>query len=77
LPDEVGSNIGTSTLLVAWNAAMYVAQIEDERYNEKLQSGEYLQATKHVLQLHGGLWFQDESFVVVRIKEDDEPNVSS
>ena len=77
LPDEVGSNIGTSTLLAAWNAAMYVAQIEDDRYNEKLQSGEYLQATKHVLQRHGGLWFQDESFVVVRIKEDDDPNVSS
>ena len=77
LPDEIGSNTGTSTLMAAWNAAMYVAQIEDDRYNEKLQSGEYLQATKHVLQRHGGLWFQDESFVVVRMKEDDEPNVSN
>ena len=66
LPDEIGSNIGTSTLLAAWNAAVYVAQIEDERMNEVLMSGDYLDATLSVLQRHGGLWFQDESFVVAR-----------
>ena len=66
LPDEIGSNIGTSTLLAAWNAAVYVAQIEDERMNEVLKLGSYLDATKSVLQRHGGLWFQDESFVIVR-----------
>ena len=66
LPEELGSNIGTSTLLAAWNAAVYVAQIEDDRLTEKLQTGEYLEATKKVLQRNGGLWFQDESFVVVR-----------
>ncbi|HCB33240.1 MAG TPA: hypothetical protein DEP39_09305 [Deltaproteobacteria bacterium] len=49
---------------------MYVAQIEDVRLNEMLQSGDYLQATKNVLQRHGGLWFQDESFVVVRVAEE-------
>jgi hypothetical protein len=69
LPDEIGSRIGTSTLLAAWNAAVYVAQIEDDRLTEKLQTGEYLEATEAVLQRHGGLWFQDESFVV--IKRDD------
>lgn len=66
LPDEIGSNIGTSTLLAAWNAAVYVAQIDDERMNEVLKLGSYLDATRTVLQRHGGLWFQDESFVVVR-----------
>jgi len=49
---------------------VYVAQIEDVRLNEMLQSGDYLQATKNVLQGHGGLWFQDESFVVVRVAEE-------
>jgi hypothetical protein len=49
---------------------VYVAQIEDVRLNEMLQSGDYLQATKNVLQRHGGLWFQDESFVVVRVAEE-------
>lgn len=66
LPNEIGNNIGTSTLLAAWNAAVYVAQIDDDRLTEKLRTGEYIEATKRVLQRHGGLWFQDESFVVVR-----------
>ena len=67
LPGEVGNNIGTSTLLAAWNAAVYVAQIEDERLTEALRSDDYLQATWDVLQTYGGLWFVDESFVVERL----------
>jgi len=67
LPGEVGSNIGTSTLLAAWNAAVYVAQIEDIRLTEVLRSDDYLQATWDVLQKYGGLWFVDESFVIERI----------
>jgi len=67
LPDEVeGNRIGTSTLLAAWNAAVYVAQIDDERLDDSLRTGNYLEGTTQVLQRHGGLWFQDESFVVVR-----------
>ena len=66
LPEEIGSNIGTSTLLAAWNAAVYVAQIEDDRLTDVLHNGEYLEATRKVIRRHGGLWFQDESFVVVR-----------
>jgi hypothetical protein len=67
LPDEVdGNRIGTSTLLAAWNAAVYVAQIDDERLDESLRTGNYLEGTTQVLQRHAGLWFQDESFVVVR-----------
>ena len=31
LPSEIGDRIGTSTLFAAWNAAIYVNQIEDER----------------------------------------------
>ncbi len=29
-------------------------------------SGAYLKATQGVLQKHGGLWFNDEAFVVAR-----------
>ena len=36
LPDEVSGPIGTSTLFAAWNAAIYVAQIED---NQAVRSG--------------------------------------
>lgn len=66
LPEEIGSSIGTSTLFAAWNAAIYVAQIEDERVQRAAMQGTYLDATASVLQEHGGLWFNDETFVVRR-----------
>jgi SAM-dependent methyltransferase len=68
LPSEIGDRIGTSTLFAAWNAAIYVNQIEDERLDAVVGSGNYLKATQAVLQKHGGLWFNDETFVVVRRK---------
>ncbi|MYK58721.1 MAG: hypothetical protein F4027_08985, partial [Rhodospirillaceae bacterium] len=43
LPDEIGESIGTSTLLAAWNAATYVAQIEDDRMVDVLPDGDYLE----------------------------------
>ena len=57
-----------STLLAAWNAAVYVAQIDDERLNQALTGGEYLDVIRKVLKRHGGLWFLDETFVVAREK---------
>ena len=66
LPSEIGTNIGTSTLLAAWNAAVYVAQIEDWRLEEAIADSRYLHATREVLHEYGGLWFKDESFVVSR-----------
>ncbi|WP_413992260.1 hypothetical protein ACMDCR_09325 [Labrys okinawensis] len=69
LPDEVeneSTSIGTSTLLAAWNNATYVAQIEDERLSEAMHSGRYIETTKKVLRKYGGLWFNDELYVVVR-----------
>jgi len=69
LPSEISDTIGTSTLFAAWNAAVYVAQIEDQRLSEAISSGAYLQATKEVLQRHGGLWFWDESYVISRKRD--------
>ena len=66
MPNEVTENIGTSTRLAAWNAAVYVAQIDDERITRAMSDGAYLDATAEVVARHGGLWFVDESFVVVR-----------
>jgi len=66
LPSEIGDRIGTSTLYAAWNAAIYVNQVEDERLDSVVQTGAYLDATQAVLRKHGGLWFNDESFVVSR-----------
>ena len=67
LPTEIeGSSIGTSTLFAAWNAAIYVSQIEDARLEGVVADGSYLEATRDVLSTYGGLWFYDESFVVAR-----------
>ncbi|HVP08471.1 MAG TPA: hypothetical protein VMT02_03035 [Burkholderiales bacterium] len=66
LPTEVAESIGTSTLFAAWNAAVYVAQIDDERLARAVGERKYLDATREVLQRHGGLWFLDESYVVSR-----------
>ena len=66
LPSEIGDRIGTSTLFAAWNAVIYVNQIEDERLDPVVTTGAYLEATQEVLHKHGGLWFIDEAFVVMQ-----------
>ena len=67
MPSELGESIGTSTLMAAWNAAVYVAQIDDERLNEAMADNRYLAATAEVLERYGGLWFIDEIFSVQRL----------
>ena len=69
LPSEIGERVGTSTLFAAWNAAIYVNQIADEMLDAVVTTGAYLDATQEVLQKHGGLWFNDESFVVSRRRD--------
>ena len=69
LPSELAGSIGTSTLFAAWNAAIYVAQIEDERLAPVVANNKYLEVTQQVLHYHSGLWFQDESFVISRRRD--------
>ena len=66
MPSETAATIGTSTVLAAWNAAVYVAQIPDAQLSAVMEHGDYIQATREVLREHGGLWFQDEACVVTR-----------
>jgi len=69
LPHEISNAIGTSTLFAAWNAAVYVAQIEDARLEDVISDKRYLTATKDALMKHGGLWFWDESYVISRRRD--------
>ena len=66
LPSEISDSIGTSTLFAAWNAAIYVGQIEDARLEEVIGHTRYLEVTGEVLHKHGGLWFWDESYAISR-----------
>src|SRR6202011_4105297 len=49
LPSEISESIGTSTLFAAWNAAIYVAQVEDDRLESVVGAQRYLDATREVL----------------------------
>ena len=72
LPNEIGAaaaSIGTSTLFAAWNAATYVAQIEDQRLALAMRDDGYLEATREVLKERDSLWFLDESFVISRKRD--------
>lgn len=66
LPDEISRTIGTSTAFAAWNAAVYVAQIDDDRLEKATLDGSYVDATQSTLRRHGGLWFNNESYVIAR-----------
>lgn len=64
--DPGDAMIPISTLFAAWNAATYVAQIEDPRLAAAMREEAYLDATRAVLRRHRGLWFNDEMFVISR-----------
>ena len=66
MPSEVSNRLSMSTTLAAWNAAVYVAQVDDVSIAEAMATTDYMRVTNDVVVKHGGLWFQDESFVVVR-----------
>jgi hypothetical protein len=63
------AEIGTSTLFAAWNAASYVAQIEDRRLGAAMNRDEYLEVTRAALRRHAGLWFTNETYLVSRRAE--------
>ena len=46
-----------------------MAQVEDDRLSNVQSDPRYIEATREVLQKHGGLWFYDESFVISHRRE--------
>lgn len=63
---EAQEHIATPSILAAWNAAAYVAQIDEQRMAGAVASGAYIQATRSVIERHGGVWFNNESYVIRR-----------
>lgn len=63
---EAQEHIATPSILAAWNAAAYVAQIDEQRMAGAVASGAYIQATRSVIERHGGVWFNNESYVIHR-----------
>ena len=69
LPTELSASIGTSMLFAAWNAAIYVGQVDDARLESAMGDRRYLEVTGEVLRKHNGLWFQDESYIISRHRD--------
>lgn len=66
LPEAGTESIGTSLLLAAWNAATYVAQIDEIRVEKAINDGIFVDAVQEVLAKYGQLWFTNEAFVIAR-----------
>jgi hypothetical protein len=56
----------SGSALRVFDAGVYVVQIEDDRLAKAMARGSNLNATGEVLARHGGLWFNDEVFVIRR-----------
>lgn len=68
MPSESPEHIGTSSLLATWNAAAYVAQIDEARLAEAMRSGAWEPATRQVMERHPVVWFEDEAYVISRAR---------
>jgi hypothetical protein len=66
MPSDETEHIGTSTLVAAFTAAAYVAQIDEARLSTAMSSGTYLDATRQVIDRHGAVWFNDEMYLITR-----------
>ncbi|HSL25726.1 MAG TPA: hypothetical protein VLA54_05525 [Acidimicrobiia bacterium] len=66
MPSEEAEHIGTSSVVAAWNAATYVAQIDEHRLAKAMASGQYIDHTRRVMQKHGEVWWNDEMFLISR-----------
>lgn len=66
MPSAEAENIGTSSVLAAWNAATYVAQIDEHRLAEAMSSGRYLDGTRRIMEKYDEIYWNDESYVIER-----------
>lgn len=66
MPSDSAENIGTSSVLATWNAAAYVAQIDETRLAEAIRSGAWETATRAVMERHPTVWFENEVYVITR-----------
>jgi hypothetical protein len=67
LPIITGEDSAALSLQGAWNNAVFFTQIKEELAQAVMrESTAYLDATREVLQQHGGLWFVNEAFSIFR-----------
>ena len=64
LPNEISGSIATSLIFSAWNAAIYVNQMDDDKVMNAEKKSNYEKIVKNILAKNKGLYFNNEIFVI-------------
>ncbi len=66
LPNEISNGISTSVIFSAWNAAVYVNQINDIEILKAEKKNIYEKIVTKIIKKHKGLWFNDELLIITK-----------
>ena len=64
LPNEISGSIATSLIFSAWNAAIYVNQMDDDKVMKAEKKSNYEKVVKNIVAKNKGLYFNNEIFVI-------------
>ena len=64
LPNEISGSIATSLIFSAWNASIYVNQMDDEKVMRVEKTKNYEKIVQHIVAKNKGLYFNNEIFVI-------------
>ena len=64
LPTEISNGIATSLIFSAWNASIYVNQMDDDKVMKVEKTKNYEKVVKKVVSKNKGLYFNNEIFVI-------------
>ena len=64
LPNELTGSIATSLIFSAWNASIYVNQIDDDKVMKVEKSKNYEDVVQKIVTKNKGLYFNNEIFVI-------------
>ena len=64
LPTEISGGIATSLVFSAWNASIYVNQMDDEKVMKVEKTKNYEKIVQNVVTKNKGLYFNNEIFVI-------------
>ena len=66
LPNEIQGGIATSVIFSAWNAAIYVNQIDDSKVLDEEKNQRYQKIVSSIVNKNNGLYFNNEIFVITK-----------
>ena len=64
LPNEISGSIATSLVFSAWNASIYVNQMDDDKVMQVEKSIKYKKIVEKIIAKNKGLFFYNEIFVI-------------